>query len=1787
MKSVKTNVYLMLCSLALVLLNFTSLQASVPEARILSKAIEKEISFAEHGEDIIIEGKLCKKFNVTESTPGIQLTNAVMMPITIGSVCACQSGTGHTLVVTLPANITVQCSGPYVAKSFTCNPGANQYAPTAAFAQYGLPTISDNCAPSSVICVQFTETFTPGACGFTGTIARTWTATDPCGNTTSGVQIITIVDTTPPSFTCQDITVNLDANGTATITVNQAIQGGTNAVTENCSTPNQLVFNLSKSLFQCGNLGVNEVLVTVADACENIGACKIKVTVQDLLPPVITCPANVVIQLGPGECRATTSARATATDNCGSVITYNRDMFAPFEIGTTPVVATAKDTYGNQSSCTFTVTVNEYVPVGNTMTCINGINLSLDRNCQAVITADMILEGDEYRCYEKYCIEITTLGGVPHANFFNLDDVGQTFKVIITDCQGSGNMCWGTITIEEKQLPKIGCPANVTIACAEDPLAVNNAGKLLTGVAELLNCEPGSSMKYTDDFIDNGTCASPRASINRIWTVTDNDGNTASCTQIITIDNLDLNDIVWPADRDVNNPIECSDAQANPDLTKPTNTGYPTLNGVQINRVGNFCNVSVSVSDEIYDICNSSYEIIRTWKVRNMCQPLSASNPVTHTQIIKVLDTQAPKIALCPDNMTISVGSLNCTASATLPLPEKIEDACNDITFKGQLYGSGDILTTGTIAAGNLKVQLQNLSLGSHAVGYEFKDACGNRTTCFFYVNVADLVPPIPVTKQYIVLGVSAAGPNASGSANLYTHMVDNGSYDYCTGFVKVELRRPAGAPSCGNTGTNGYNNNLTFNNNAPVLHGDDNVNDTDGGEYVSFCCADLATGVDSDGDGIINFGVHEVIMRVWDDADRNGIFGSPGDNYNESWAYVRLEDKSAPIITCPPAMTIQCDNPITLSGDLGSGAQPVDGVDFTLTGLPVSYAACGTPAVRFRDNVQLNQCGIGTITRDFFVGDAPLNQAPSCRQIIKVDPSSSNVVWVVTPPSSTKVAVGCEGPSADQIAQNKPTWIQGPCDVIGYSTDIKQFDFEDGVCRKWIVQYDLMNWCTNEAKGPYFKEFVFSDTENPQLSGCEPLNFSVDASCQTIVTLTKSATDGGGCIDNGWLKWIVFVDQWGDGTYDYEFSSFLAPGNDVANANNGRIDLIQDNNGNGIKDIYVAPTTNGATVSIRIPEAIAGSMSNHKVDWKVTDGCHNYSACHQDFMVADTKAPTPYCVSLSSALMADPDGTGPQRPMVELWAKDFNVGSFDNCTDTDKLLYTFDSWAPQVIDKVVAGKVININTPHYFDAAGGVMAYPTTNATILNRYNNGELQLWIPAQRSSAKVWTDAVLPAGQNKAVVQVQMSVWDGKFNVDFCMVELTINCSTCPTTGGSRIAGLMTTEAGQGVNNVQVALDMDLPEFPRPATTDITGLYAFNDIPDGQAEITATKSADYMNGVSTFDIVMIQRHMLGIESFASPYKIIAADINNDTKINSIDLVQLRSVILGVKNTFDNASWRFPVADQFIDVNQVFPYQEKIGILVDGDKADNHFRAVKIGDVTGDVKTDVQNAQAEARTSSALNLSISEQAANAGQIVEIPVTAETYKDVFGYQFTMNLNDATFEGIQSSKLQISDANIGIIDESTVTFSYAAAQVENATQDEVLFTIRVKAAKAGNISQMLTVSSDITRAEAYMDTDIKVAPVKLNFTNTAADQNITLLQNEPNPFREMTRVSFIMPQADQAVLKVFDVTGKVVATRNIDAVKGINTEVFTKEQLGASGVLYYLLESGNFSEMKKMIVIE
>lgn len=62
---------------------------------------------------------------------------------------------------------------------------------------------------------------------------------------------------------------------------------------------------------------------------------------------------------------------------------------------------------------------------------------------------------------------------------------------------------------------------------------------------------------------------------------------------------------------------------------------------------------------------------------------------------------------------------------------------------------------------------------------------------------------------------------------------------------------------------------------------------------------------------------------------------------------------------------------------------------------------------------------------------------------------------------------------------------------------------------------------------------------------------------------------------------------------------------------------------------------------------------------------------------------------------------------------------------------------------------------------------------------------------------------------------------------------------------------------------------------------------------------------LEGVTTMDIILIQKHILGIKSLDSPYKIIAADVNNSQSITASDIAEIRKLILGVIESFPKTS------------------------------------------------------------------------------------------------------------------------------------------------------------------------------------------------------------------------------------------------------------------------------------------
>ncbi|MEY4202521.1 MAG: hypothetical protein RL013_223, partial [Bacteroidota bacterium] len=176
-------------------------------------------------------------------------------------------------------------------------------------------------------------------------------------------------------------------------------------------------------------------------------------------------------------------------------------------------------------------------------------------------------------------------------------------------------------------------------------------------------------------------------------------------------------------------------------------------------------------------------------------------------------------------------------------------------------------------------------------------------------------------------------------------------------------------------------------------------------------------------------------------------------------------------------------------------------------------------------------------------------------------------------------------------------------------------------------------------------------------------------------------------------------------------------------------------------------------------------------------------------------------------------------------------------------------------------------------------------------------------------------------------------------------------------------------------------------------------------------------------------------------------------------------------------------------------------------------------------------------------------------------------------GYQMTLNLNGLSVAGIVKSDV-VNENNFGIFADA-LTVSVDGSET---------FTVTFKAEKAGKLSEMVGVSSRITKAEGYSLTDGRM-DVALRFNgNTIAGVGFELYQNQPNPFVNKTVIGFNLPEASTATLTVYDETGRMVFTQKGDFAKGYNNVVVDRALLNTNGVLYYTLTAGVHTATRKMI---
>ncbi|MBK8194567.1 MAG: HYR domain-containing protein [Lewinellaceae bacterium] len=483
-------------------------------------------------------------------------------------------------------------------------------------------------------------------------VSRKWTVTDACDNSTDCIQTINVDDTELPDAYCQDATIVLGNDGTATLSPSDINDNSS----DNCGIKN---LSVSQSLFDCHHIGDNTVTLTVRDNCDNIATCQATVTVDQgnylqmtPLPDISVCPATDV------------EAIELSGLPLNVVINYNWSGGAPAGMangsatGADPEIPAFVATT-NEGTWTVSVTANIFACVDEDEFTIN-VN---DFNAPHFITcpADMIVNNDVDKCGANVnwlqpiavdgCVDITEVGvyqvmppGKESGSFFPIGM--HTIKYVADDDNGNTTTCEFKVTVRDMQLPDIECPSGIQY------LETNNGNCSHTLTGTYLNASVVENCGL--DYVRNDYTNSPTLNgavfpvgpwpIVVTWKAEDWSGNTATCTfAVIVVDNDAPTVASCPQDKTVSNDYGDCGAEVSyalPRFNDNCGGAYQPGTLIQGGSSGDFFNVGTTVVEWWY------------------FDP-SGNGPAVCNFTITVRDDEDPKIT-CPSNIVVEVdGSLS------------------------------------------------------------------------------------------------------------------------------------------------------------------------------------------------------------------------------------------------------------------------------------------------------------------------------------------------------------------------------------------------------------------------------------------------------------------------------------------------------------------------------------------------------------------------------------------------------------------------------------------------------------------------------------------------------------------------------------------------------------------------------------------------------------------------------------------------------------------------------------------------------------------------------------------------------------------------------------------------------------------------------------------------------------------------------------------------------------------------------------------------------------------------
>jgi hypothetical protein len=368
------------------------------------------------------------------------------------------------------------------------------------------------------------------------------------------------------------------------------------------------------------------------------------------------------------------------------------------------------------------------------------------------------------------------------------------------------------------------------------------------------------------------------------------------------------------------------------------------------------------------------------------------------------------------------------------------------------------------------------------------------------------------------------------------------------------------------------------------------------------------------------------------------------------------------------------------------------------------------------------------------------------------------------------------------------------------------------------------------------------------------------------------------------------------------------------------------------------------------------------------------------------------------------------------------------------------------------------------------------------------------------------------------------------------------------------------------------------------------------PTNQFTLSAHKNSEVLNGVTTFDLVLISKHILAIDPFIDAWKLEAADVNQSNSVTTFDILELRKLILGLTDKLpgNTPSWKF-----FVDTCQVWgtpffgdcPSAYNLPRLpISNYPANLSFRALKMGDVNGSAAAvDTLYGEGSNSRSNPLALELADRRLIAGEVYDIPLLSTEAGIWDGVQFTLQYPPESLEILEvlpSRSLPLRQEHWAIPESGLIHLSWSEPEPALVQVGKPILYLKVRARSTGRMADWLkpgTLNRGL-QPEVYPQQEL---PRSLDIR--FASENNSVLDDEritpvPNPTTGRTIWPIMLEQKSSVQLELMDCQGRSVWSDERQLMEGRHQLEIPATALPGPGVYWWRIRLGDEVQSGKLV---